>query len=31
MHLIYIGFDAVKLLLLFALGVNLTRQNLKFA
>jgi len=28
LHLIYIVFDAIKLLLLFALGVNLTRQHL---
>jgi hypothetical protein len=31
MHLVYIAFDVVKFLLLFALGVNLTKQNLKFA
>ena len=29
-HFIYIAFDAVKFLLLFALGVSLTKQNLKF-
>jgi hypothetical protein len=29
-HVIYIVFDAVKFLLLFALGVNLIKQNLKF-
>ncbi len=29
-HLIYIAFDALKFLLLFALGVSLTRQNLRF-
>lgn len=29
-HIFYIVFDAIKFLLLFALGVNLTRQNLKF-
>ena len=29
MHVVYIVFDAVKFLLLFALGVNLTKQNLK--
>ncbi len=29
-HVIYIAFDAVKLLLLFALGVSLTKQNLRF-
>jgi hypothetical protein len=28
-HLFYIAFDAVKFLLLFALGWNLTKQNLK--
>src|SRR5215213_430995 len=28
LHLIYIVFDAIKLLLLFGLGVNLTRQHL---
>jgi hypothetical protein len=30
-HLIYIAFDAVKFVLLFAVGVNLTKQNLKLA
>lgn len=30
LHFIYIAFDAVKFLLLFALGVNLTKQNLRF-
>jgi len=29
MHLFYIAFDAIKFLLLFALGVNLTKQNLR--
>jgi hypothetical protein len=29
LHLVYIVFDAIKLLLLFGLGVNLTSQNLK--
>lgn len=29
-HFIYIAFDAVKFLLLFALGASLTKQNLKF-
>lgn len=29
-HHIYIAFDAIKFLLLFALGANLTKQNLKF-
>lgn len=29
-HIIYIVFDAIKFLLLFALGVNLTKQNLRF-
>lgn len=29
-HIIYIVFDAIKFLLLFALGANLTKQNLKF-
>jgi hypothetical protein len=29
LHLFYIVFDAIKLLLLFGLGVNLTSQNLK--
>lgn len=29
-HLIYIAFDALKFLLLFALGVSLTKQNLRF-
>jgi hypothetical protein len=29
-HFIYIGFDALKFLLLFALGLNLTKQNLEF-
>jgi hypothetical protein len=29
-HIFYIVFDAIKLLLLFALGVNLTKQNLGF-
>lgn len=29
-HIIYIVFDAIKFLLLFALGVSLTKQNLKF-
>lgn len=28
-HHIYIAFDAIKFLLLFALGMNLTKQNLK--
>jgi hypothetical protein len=28
-HFIYIAFDAIKFLLLFALGWNLTKQNLK--
>lgn len=30
LHFIYIAFDAVKFLLLFALGANLTKQNLRF-
>jgi hypothetical protein len=30
LHLFYIAFDAIKFLLLFALGVNLTKQNLRF-
>lgn len=29
-HFIYIVFDAIKFLLLFALGVSLIKQNLKF-
>lgn len=29
-HFIYIAFDAIKLILLFALGVSLTKRNLKF-
>lgn len=29
-HLFYIAFDAIKFLLLFALGVSLTKQNLRF-
>ena len=29
-HFIYIAFDAIKVLLLFALGVSLTKQNLRF-
>ena len=29
-HFIYIAFDAIKFLLLFALGVSLTKQNLRF-
>jgi len=29
-HFIYIAFDAIKFLLLFALGWNLTKQNIKF-
>lgn len=29
-HLFYIAFDALKFLLLFALGTSLTKQNLKF-
>ena len=29
-HHFYIAFDAIKFLMLFALGVNLTKQNLKF-
>lgn len=29
LHFIYIAFDAVKFLLLFALGVSLVRQNLR--
>jgi hypothetical protein len=29
-HLIYIAFDSIKFLLLFALGVNLTKQQLEF-
>ncbi len=28
-HLIYIAFDSIKFLLLFALGVNLTKQQLE--
>ena len=30
LHLIYIAFDAVKFLLLFTLGANLTKRNLRF-
>ncbi len=30
LHFIYIAFDALKFLLLFALGVSLTKQNLRF-
>jgi hypothetical protein len=30
MHIFYIAFDAIKFLLLFALGWNLTKQNLRF-
>jgi hypothetical protein len=30
MHFIYIAFDAVKFLLLFALGVSIAKQNLRF-
>jgi len=30
MHLLYIAFDAIKFLLLFALGVGLAKQNLRF-
>ena len=30
MHLFYIAFDGIKFLLLFALGWNLTKQNLRF-
>jgi hypothetical protein len=29
-HIFYIVFDAIKFLLLFALGVNLTKHNLNF-
>ncbi len=29
-HFIYIVFDAIKILLLLALGVSLTKQNLRF-
>lgn len=29
-HLIYIAFDAVKFILLFALGVSVTKNSLKF-
>ncbi len=30
LHFVYIAFDAVKFLLLFALGANLTKRNLRF-
>jgi len=30
MHLLYIAFDAIKFLLLFALGVTIAKQNLRF-
>ena len=30
MHFIYIAFDAIKFLLLFALGVGIAKQNLRF-
>ena len=30
MHLLYIAFDAIKFLLLFALGVTIAKQNLSF-
>jgi len=29
MHVVYIAFDAVKFLLLFALGITVTKQNIK--
>ena len=29
LHIVYIAFDSIKVLLLMALGINLTKQNLK--
>jgi hypothetical protein len=30
LHFVYIAFDAIKFILLFVLGISITKDNLKF-